>query len=147
MSSARTAIHRKKLSAPAQWLLDEGLLRAPVLDFGCGHGDLGKFVDLGVESWDPHWQPGAGSKALAGRFETVACLYVLCVLPPGERLDPLEAAYRCVRPGGNLYVAVRRDIDADGATSRGWQGNVVLHAPVVFERSKRFCIYKYAKPR
>lgn len=141
MQSAHTAIHRRQLSAPAKWLVSQGLIRPPTLDFGCGHGDLGKFTDLDVESWDPAWHPGEGLEPFRGRFQTVTCLYVLCVLPPQERREALLEAQSCVRPGGRLYVAVRRDLKSEGPTTKGYQANVSLSFPVIHTRPGKFDVY------
>lgn len=141
MTSERTAISRTKLSAPTQWLEDHGLLRGRVLDFGCGRGDLSRFLGRRVRQFDPFYTPDVSLESLLGRFDTVAMIYVLNVLRPAERRRALNDAWACLRSGGTLYVAVRRDVKTQGRTSKGYQYNVRLDAKVLYERSSRFCIY------
>ncbi len=142
-ASARTAIARTRLSAPAAYLDEQGLLRRRVLDFGCGRGDLGRFLeDRHVCQWDPHHHPTVPR----GLFDTVVCIYVLNVLPPPSRRDALRSAKEYVRPGGYLYVAVRRDLQREGITSTGTQQyNVKLRMPSLVRRSGSFEIYAWSK--
>ena len=70
----RTAIERKKVSAPMKFLEDEGHLEGRVLDYGCGRGfDAGA---LGLESYDPYFFP----EVPKGKFDTITCNYVLNVV-------------------------------------------------------------------
>jgi hypothetical protein len=43
---------------------------------------------------------------------------------------------------GKAYLTVRRDVKQDGATSRGYQRNVLLDLPIVKEKKNNYCIYK-----
>lgn len=113
--SRYTAIARRTLSAPAAYLLEQGLLVGRVLDFGCGRGDLAKFLDGDIEQYDPHYAPDKPS----GKFDVVVCNYVLNVMGWRRRKRALAEARSYVKPGGHLYVAVRRDIVREGATSKG----------------------------
>ncbi len=142
-ASARTAIHRTKLSAPAAYLDEQGLLRRRVLDFGCGKGDIARFLDRPrVAQWDPHHHPAIPR----GLFDTVVCIYVLNVLSPPLRREALRSAKGYVRPGGCLYVAVRRDLKQEGITSVGTQQyNVKLRMPSLVRRSGSFEIYRWGK--
>jgi ATP adenylyltransferase len=137
-ASAKTAKARTRLSAPAAHLNEQGLLRGRVLDFGCGRGDLARFLDgPRVCQWDPHHHPAAPR----GLFDTVICIYVLNVLPPRQRSRALQAAKEYVRVGGSLYVAVRRDLEKEGLTASGTeQYNVKLRLPSLVHKS-RFEIY------
>ncbi len=139
-SAAKTAISRTRLSAPAAYLDEQGLLRRRILDFGCGRGDLARFLDdRNVYQWDPHHHPTTP----IGLFDTVVCIYVLNVLSPSPRRRALWAAKEYVRRGGCLYVAVRRDLQREGLTSAGTsQYNVVLRLPSLVRRS-RFEIYTW----
>jgi len=150
--SGRTARARRKLSAPGEYLLARGLLAGRVLDFGCGHGDLAKFIAAketqtspwpsSIEQWDPNFH----DKKPRGKFDTVACIYVLNVLPPRCRKKVLQEAQAYVKKRGRLYVAVRRDLSGEGKTSIGTeQYNVHLRKPFesIYRRSKSFEIYEW----
>lgn len=111
----KTARARRSLSAPAELLLGRGLLEGRILDYGCGKGDLVKFLDGDIEQWDPHFHPTLPK----GKFDVVCCIYVLNVLRPQERRQALAKAKKYVRRDGHLYVAVRRDAFKEGPTSTG----------------------------
>ncbi len=110
-----TARARTALSAPGADLLERGLLAGRILDYGCGRGDLRKFLNGDIEQWDPHFHP----KKPKGKFDVVCCIYVLNVLSLPEMLKAIEAAREYVRVGGSLYIAVRRDATALGRSDRG----------------------------
>lgn len=139
-----TARARCKLSAPAQVLLEHGLLVGRILDFGAGKGDLARFLDGDIEAWDPHYSP----KLPRGKFDVVCCLYVLNVLRPQARCAALAQAKEYVRPGGCLYVAVRRDPFEDGTTLRGAeQFHVQLDMESIFHKKGKFEIYVWRNDR
>lgn len=140
--SEQTAIWRNKLSAPSKWLFENEKLNGRVLDFGCGHGDLQKYLDPKIDQFDPFWTPEVQFIGLLGNYDTVVMNYVLNVLDPALVKPTLSQAAQCLRSGGILFVAVRRDLKKEGPTSRGAQYNVELDLPVVFERKGQFCIYR-----
>jgi len=140
--SGRTAITRKKLSAPARYLESNALLEGRILDFGCGKGvDVGllwnKWFD--IHGYDPNHKP----VEIKGKFDTIMCNYVLNVLPPKKVDEVLAKIKNLLAPGGVAYVAVRRDIKKEGRTSKGTlQYNVKLNLPVLVDKKGSFCIYE-----
>jgi len=138
-----TARSRRALSAPADELLERGLLAGRILDFGSGKGDLAKFLDGDIHEWDPHFHP----KVPRGKFDVVCCIYVLNVLRPAQRRHVLADAKEYVRPGGCLYVAVRRDPFDEGPTTKGTeQYHVRLRMRSLALRKGAFEIYAWEKP-
>lgn len=147
MSKAHlTAISRNKLSAPARWLNEHGLLEGRVLDYGCGRGDIFKhLLTEGVDGaqFDPHWHPECPS----GYFHTVYCGFVLNVLGyASDREALVDNVESMLSDGGTAYFAVRRDIKKEGLTSKGTeQYDVTLELPLVYEKKGAFAIYKLEK--
>ena len=139
--SATTAISRKTLSLPAKWLNENYLITLRhdevVLDYGCGRG-----IDADVlhaDKYDPYWFPDKPSR----KYDTIYSIYVLNVLQPEHVSTVIETIKSYLAPGGTAYLAVRRDIDKEGITSKGTQQwNVILDLPVVVEKKGKFCIYK-----
>jgi ATP adenylyltransferase len=137
-NSALTAIKRIALSAPARYLLEHGLLKGRILDFGCGRGDVKKFTHLlNVEQWDPYFFP----RTPTGVFDTIYCGYVLNVLPKEQWLDVLLHLYRLLSPQGIAYIAVRRDIKKEGRTARGTEQYTVHLPHQVLVDNARFALY------
>lgn len=140
--SARTAKERDSLSAPSQVLLERGELYGRVLDFGCGRGDLKKFLDGDICQWDPFWSPDRP----IGQFDVVVCNYVLNVIPFPEHRNVLVDAMNFVRPGGKLFVTVRRDLEKQGKTKSGTeQYNVELTMDTFFHKKGKYEIYTWKK--
>ena len=137
--SRKTAIKRRELSKPAKALLDRGLLRGRVLDFGCGHGDLVRFAELTtVEQYDPYWWPFEP----AGKFDSVYCGYVANTIGPSARAILLQRIRFLLAPGGRGYVAVRRDVDGVTHTATGTdQSDVELDLPSVAHEPGSYEIY------
>ena len=137
--SRKTAIKRRELSKPAKSLLDRGLLRGRVLDFGCGHGDLVRFAELTtVEQFDPYWWPFEP----VGKFDSIYCGYVANTIGPSARAILLQRIRFLLAPGGRGYVAVRRDIDGITHTATGTdQADVELDLPSVAHEPGSFEIY------
>ena len=135
----KTAITRTKLSAPARFLEDEGLLVGRCLDFGCGHG-----VDaamLGISKWDPHFHPNQSVLHQPNSFtlyDTIMCNYVLNVVSEREGAGIINAIEWYLKPGGTAYFTVRRDMDSADLSR---QRLVKLNLPVVTENAG-FCIYE-----
>ena len=133
--TAKTAIERRKLSAPAEWLHGAHLLKGRVLDYGCGRGDIHRFLDLPGCDYDPNFQPERPN----GLFDTVYCGYVLNVIPkPSDRDAVLLDIYGMLAPGGKAYIAVRRDINRDSKTQFVVKPN--LHS--LFHCRGRYQIYR-----
>lgn len=132
----KTARARKTLSAPAQFLQQQGLLKGRVLDYGCGRGFDAD--TLGIHGYDPHWRP----KLPRGQFDTVLCTFVLNVLPTVEErqkvLESIEALMRHNTRRGckaRAYITVRADVaELKGWTAQEtWQGLIKLNFPVVHQ--------------
>jgi len=108
-NSHLTAKERESLSFPARYLHSRHLLSGEVLDFGCGLGkdvELLKALSIDITGYDKHYFPDYPQK----RYDTILCLYVLNVLLPEEQARVLMELSRLVKPGGRVYIAVRRDI-------------------------------------
>jgi hypothetical protein len=142
MSNAhKTAIVRNKLSAPAQWLKDNGYLVGTVLDYGCGRG--GDAERLGCAGYDPYYFP----QIPRGLFTTVMCNFVLNVIESeGKRLSVLWCIDSYLERDGRAYIAVRNDKRAlNGRTKLGtWQGLITLDLPIV-RKCAGYVIYEYRK--
>lgn len=135
-----TAIKRKTLSSPAQWLRSQGLLKGRVLDYGAGRGQDARLLD--AEAYDPWFYPDMPK----GKFDTIICNYVLNVLPDVcDRCDVLKSMRKLIKKSGSIYISVRRDKkNLKGYTRTGtWQGLVEYDLPVVHEKKGQYIIYKY----
>jgi len=134
-----TAITRKTPSVPTTWLLSQRLLVGRTLDYGSGKGTDSMF--LGIESYDPHFQPDLPS----GKFDTIICIYVLNVMEEAKANEVVVKVKDLLNPNGRAYFAVRRDIKKEGITSRNtFQRNVILDLPIIRETSS-YCIYSCPK--
>jgi 2-polyprenyl-3-methyl-5-hydroxy-6-metoxy-1,4-benzoquinol methylase len=135
----KTAITRRKPSAPVLWLERHGLLKGRMLDYGAGRGFDADY--LGASKFDPHWWP----EKPEGKYDTVICNYVLNVVEPGDEAGILADIRGYLAPGGHAYLAVRRDVEKEGFTKRGtYRRTVVLDLPPVFEAPGKFAIYELA---
>ena len=134
----KTAMRRNRLSSPAAWLYKNDFFTGRILDYGCGYGDIKKFLpDLDVEQYDRYHYP----ERPAGFFDIVYCGYVLNVLPNlPDRQKVLRDIWWFLKPNtGKAYISVRRDERC--FTSRTY--NVHLSLPSVHKISKRYEIYLY----
>lgn len=140
--SYNTAIKRSKPSAPLKYLLGKDLIYGNILDYGCGRGldsEYLKGLNYSVDSYDPHWNPNGISRE---SYDSIFCNYVLNVLETdSEILSVVQKATSFLSDNGKAYFAVRRDIKKDGFTRRGFQRNVLINAPVLYEKSRSFCTY------
>jgi len=129
-NSHLTVKERQWPSFPAKQLLQRGLIRGAVLDFGCGTGvDVVFLRDRGftVTGYDPHYAPDYPQ----GKFDTILCLYVLNVLLPEEQAVVLMAISELLKPTGRAYFAVRRDIKYSGFRTHAKHGVPVYQCNVV----------------
>lgn len=108
-----TAIKRKDLSVPVRNLLQQGLLKGRILDFGCGFGydtDELKRRGYDITGYDYYYRP----EYPEGKFDTIFCVYVLNVLEPYAQAEVLMNVSNLLSPKGTAYFAVRRDIKEEG---------------------------------
>ncbi len=147
LNSHRTAKERDKMSYPTRILLERGLLKGDILDFGCGFGkDVEELQEknLNVEGYDPHYQPEYPEKL----FDTVICHYVLNVLKNQEQAKVLFEVSRLLKFGGKAYFSVRRDIKKPGFRThfvhkvKTYQTNVLLPFKSIF-KNENVEIYEY----
>jgi hypothetical protein len=122
-----TAISRKKLSGPMQWLMNNRLI--PMcqegkrkLDYGCGRGTDAEQLDM--MKYDPHYFPD--TPLTPGFYYCVTCNYVLNVIPEKEERGKVLSALKELGSNrvGSVYVSVRNDKRSlNGWTTRDtWQG-------------------------
>ena len=133
MSSSSTAIKRGKPSAPAKWLVENGLVQGRVLDYGCGRGD--DCEAYGWDGYDPEFCPLLPSQ----QYDTILCTYVLNVLPLGAQGSVVAHVYGYLQKGGRAYFTVRRDDPEKWGPD---QRHVELDLPVVHEEAGSFIIYE-----
>jgi hypothetical protein len=139
MGSHQTAISRKKLSTPAQYLRDQSLIVGRGLDYGCGKGFDADTLCL--DGYDPYFRP----QFPTGRYDTILCTYVLNVIESAaERLQVLNNISNLLTPNGVAYITVRNDVKKDGPTSKGWQGTISLPYPVL-RKTSGYIIYEMRK--
>lgn len=148
-ASGLTAMSRKEASVPCRRLLAQ--FRIPrhgrVLDFGCGKGkDVEHLTALGfdVTGYDPNHRP----ERPTGKFETILCTFVMNTRTKEVRDSILREIQGFMAPGGMAFISVRRDIKADGITSRGtYQETVDLareYGLQVVTENSAFAIYRLA---
>ena len=141
MNSHKTAIVRKKPSAPMMRLKAAGRLVGRMLDYGSGRGyDASHF---GMDSYDPYYDPVMPF----GKFDTITCIYVLNVVESvAEREAIVEDIRNRLNKGGRAYITVRNDKKAlTGCKATGsWQGLVVMDLPIVSNGSG-FVTYCFCK--
>ena len=142
-----TAIERKKISFPMNWLKNNNLLKKKILDFGCGYGSDVKFLKqngYNVKGYDNYYFKQYPKE----KFDTISCIYVLNVLEPIEQSDVLMSISELLAPKGKAYFVVRRDIDYQGFRTHyihkkpTYQTNVKLPYKSIFKNDS--CeIYEY----
>jgi hypothetical protein len=102
-----TAIARKTLPVPTRWLVKQGLIKLPCLDYGCG-----KCHKVNPHVWinyDPfHYKTNLDY--FRGSNMTVVCNYVLCTIPSFfDRMRVLRDIQSLLMPKGTAYISVRAD--------------------------------------
>ena len=114
MNTAKTAIKRKRMSAPVNELFYSSAsgireTSGPILDYGCGHGkDVEELKEdfYKVVGYDPNFFP----KRPKGKFDVVLMVYVINVIDsPRDRNAAIEDAWRYVRKGGQLVIVSRSE--------------------------------------
>lgn len=107
-----TAISRKKISSPLEYLLERKYFLSKkhhkVFDYGCGRGkDFRWLKENGykVSAWDPHWKPD-NKPGPEEKFDVVLCAYVLNVIStPKKRRELINDIWNYVAPGGFLLLS------------------------------------------
>lgn len=106
-----TALKRKKLSLPMEYLLSKGLIRGKVLDYGCGNGqDVDRLKTLGYDimGYDKYNKLfNNDGLLLDDYYDTITCIYVLNVIPDLEQHQ--ELLNILTRLGKDVYIAIRSD--------------------------------------
>ena len=141
-----TAISRKTLPKPTQWLLDHGHMTVcpsvKVLDYGCG-----RCFDINPKEWD-NYDPNFCEWTCRSLYDQIVCNYVLCVLPRTERMPVLQGIQRLLKKHGRAFISVRNDKPKQGwgKSSKGtYQGRVAkLGLPLLYE-CDGFRIYMLTK--
>ena len=142
-----TAIRRKDLSVPVRYLLQHGLLKGRILDFGCGFGydtDELKRRGYDITGYDYYYR----QEYPEGKFDTIVCVYVLNVLEPYAQAEVMMNVSHLLSPVGTAYFAVRRDVEKEGfrlhAVHRQYtyQCNVRLPFPSL-ECNASYELYQY----
>ena len=131
---------RKVLSKTAQVLIEGGLVRGQVLDYGCG---LGFDADQqGWEAHDPYYRPGRPT----GPYDTIIVNHVANILTRASRGELFRAVNALLAPGGAAYISVARNIPVSGKPGprRRIQNYVVLTLPSIFADGEEE-IYRLAK--
>jgi SAM-dependent methyltransferase len=131
------AIRRETVSKTARFLVEGGLLRGRVLDYGCGFGfDADHF---GWEAYDPHYR----QKLPSERFDTIVCNHVANMLTRASRQDLFRSIQALLAPQGKAYLSVSRKIPRAGkiAVRKRIQNYVVLTLPSLF-RDDELEIYR-----
>lgn len=99
-----SAISRKTMSKPTQWLLKNNLIKGKTLDFGCGKG---KDADLlKCDRYDPYFFPNPPKN----KYDTIICQYGLNILPPKKRIKTINQMKNLINKNGSIFITVRRDI-------------------------------------
>lgn len=128
----KTAIKRRKPSAPAKKLYTDGKLLGRRLDYGCGYGvDSGLYCMVGYDPYYRNVKP-------RGQFDTITCTYVLNVIEsPSERDAVIRTIQSLLTEDGKAYITVRNDLkNLNGYTKIGtWQGKVELDLPILYKNS------------
>lgn len=105
-----TAIGRKKLPSPTQWLLKNKCLgdiefEDVVLDYGCGKCHSVNNQHFVADGYDPHYFPNGLSEGWSYNF--IICNYVLCVIPTHqERMAVLQKIQLLLTKNGVAYISL-----------------------------------------
>lgn len=149
-----TAIARKNLPLPVNWLLHNGFLTGHILDYGCGKcAQLNWKLIAGskcvesVTNYDPYYAPNGlkdGSPSPDGKYDVILCIYVLCALPAKEDYKILKDIQSRLRKGGVAYIVVRNDEPRGGygVSAKGtFQRQVTLPYLFRLRKTTTYSIY------
>ena len=119
-----TAIRQTTLSAPTRYLLQHGMLKGRILDFGCGFGfdaDELKRQGYDIAGYDYYYRP----KYPEGKFDTILCNYVLNVLEPYAQAEVMMNVTNLLHPSwyGFLCRAARLE---------GRRFPLTRHSPTIY---------------
>tara|TARA_B100000131_G_scaffold289029_2_gene300767 strand:- start:267 stop:734 length:468 start_codon:yes stop_codon:yes gene_type:complete len=144
VESYMTAISRQSPSRPLRRIIKSSLLKKDmnIIDYGCGKGydaDYLNSIGFDCDSYDPYWKRDVN--LTDNYYDVVLCTFVLNVIREHDERALLDNIKRLMKKGGKSYLTVRRDLKKEGETSRGYQRNVRLNLPVLFEYKNSFCTY------
>ena len=108
MTNKYTARRRDKPGLVMVFLNKKGLLVGDMLDFGSGRGFDAEYYHM--DAYDPNWLSPELPKR---QYDTITCNWVLNVVTPTEQDIILKQIKSLLKPNGNAYIAVRRDIKED----------------------------------
>jgi hypothetical protein len=123
------AIDRKTISATAQFLFKNNLLKGNILDYGCGFGfDANHF---GWDKYDPHYF----QLTIAKKYDTIVCNHVANILTRKSRLALYKTIQDALTESGTAYTSVTRKIPEIGKMGlrKRIQSYVVLNLPSVYK--------------
>ena len=142
-----TAIRQTTLSAPTRYLLQHGMLKGRILDFGCGFGfdaDELKRQGYDIAGYDYYYRP----KYPEGKFDTILCNYVLNVLEQYAQAEVMMNVTNLLHPYGTAFFAVQRDLKEEGfrlhAIHRQYTYQCNVHLPFLsLECNADYELYQY----
>lgn len=122
------APERIALSKTASVLLEAGLIRGRVLDYGCGHGYDAE--QQGWDAWDPYYRP----QEPQGPYDTIVVNHVLNILTRASRKALYARVDALLAEGGHAYLSTARNIPVDGkhGPRHRLQNYVLLDLPSVY---------------
>jgi hypothetical protein len=143
----KTAINRKKPSAPSKWIYENlgFMTNGETLDYGSGFGVDATYY--GIDGWDPISDPWNVHQNAQSCYSVILCTYVLNVIPTiEERLAVIESIKKLLTWDGVAYITVRNDKkNLNGWTKKGtFQTFVDLNYPVV-RRTSGYITYQVMK--
>lgn len=93
--------------------------------------------DFECDGYDPHFRPNFPSKL----YDTIVCNYVLNVVPEDNRKEIIAQIKSLLKPNGNAFISVRRDMKKDCTTKETEQYVVTLDCVSVV-RNSNFEMYQ-----
>lgn len=134
------APRRTALSKTARLLVERGLARGRVLDYGCGHGFDAD--TLGWDAFDPYYRANPPE----GSYDTIVVNRVVEVLTRRQRHALLEAVGALLADGGTAYLSVARNVPVGGkAGPRRRLVNYVVFTLPSIHRDAEEEIYMWTK--
>lgn len=141
--SGLTARGRKAPSVPMRRLHKANRLNGRnMLDYGCGRG-----FDADHYGMDKHDLHHFNRGDLCNNdYDVITCNYVVNTIESSyQKIALLDHIKALLTPNGIAYITIRRDVKAEGYTSKGtYQQNTVLGLPVLWE-NKQYCTYILTK--